>query len=146
MKTLINFEDFWPEANRDVVIPGELALVPEVIQEIPKPKAKRRSRKEGLWFVSGSGKLLDTIPTRALGKNDLLFSIYYQGELIGEQFSDFILQIYAGTRDPYIIKLENPAFEHEPSYDDVFDFPKYKIGRLLTLDDFKIVENPSYRG
>ncbi len=64
--------------------------------------------------------------------------IYYDGMSLGKQYSDFDLVIYDDK--PLIIKLKNKFYGLESS---VYDW--YQIGRLLTIDDFEVVENHRYK-
>jgi hypothetical protein len=86
----------------------------------------------GLWFEYCSGNKYEwsvTIP-----KNPI-YDICYDGYYLGKQWSDFDLVIWKDT--PHTIKLKN-KFTNVGMY--------YEIGRLLTLDDFEIVQNPDYKG
>ncbi len=84
----------------------------------------------GLWFVDViSEEWSTTIPQTGC------FSIRYDGNYLGVQYSDFVLQDYNSRR--FTIKLKN-KFARNGHY--------YEVGRLLTLDDFEIVPNPDYKG
>jgi len=130
MKNLINFEDFWLDEYRNVAVPEESLPALEVKQEVlkSKPKRKRRSIKEGLWFQADSGRYSTTIPKKGG------FEITYDGCWMGIQYRNFSLEI--SDQEPHMMKLKI-NFEWSGYI--------YEIGRQLTLDDFEIVENPDYR-
>ncbi len=128
MKNIINFEDYWSEENRNVVVPVDLIPVPEVI----KPKRKRRNVNKGLWFKSAEdGRWYDTIP------QEVGFGIYYDAKYLGAQWYDFDLIIE--DDEPYIIVLKS-KLPIKKGYTCTYAF-----GRLLTLDDFDIIPNPDYQ-
>jgi hypothetical protein len=63
------------------------------------------------------------------------FRICYDGRILGWQYQDSDLKILEDQ--PHIIKLKNKF---------AYDLKKYyRVGRLLTLDDFEIIENPDYK-
>ncbi len=86
----------------------------------------------GLWFWSDdNAEWSKTIPPDS-------FAIYYDGECLGRQWPDYELSIFGDI--PHIMKLKMKL-----------DVKKgctytYQFHRLLTMDDFDIVENPDYRG
>jgi hypothetical protein len=80
----------------------------------------------GLWFEQ-NGRWSTTIP-REVG-----FYIYYDGDDIGYQHLDFALITYLSR--PHVIHVKNTF---------LWDGPYCLIGRKLTMDDFKIVENTDY--
>jgi hypothetical protein len=85
----------------------------------------------GLWFQGlTSGKWSTIIPRKDS------YKIFYDGHFLGIQWSDFELEIYNSY--PYIIVLKNKFAYDLKEY--------YRVGRLLTLDDFEIMKNPNYRG
>ncbi len=152
MKKPINFEDFWPEENKNVVVPVDLAptleleMAEDLIVDLAaalkvlEPKPKRKNVNEGLWFrIGGFGRWCKTVPRKPN------FGIYYDGKYLGRQTADFDIVIHresqahliAPCAAPHTIKLKN-KFTKVGMY--------YEIGRLLTLDDFEIVENPDYKG
>jgi len=89
----------------------------------------------GLWF--GYLKHGDFHPewSATIPQGEGYFIILYDGMVLGNQYSDFDLEIYDGEQ--FIMRLK-------------YNFPLfagcYQIGRLLTLDDFEITENPNYEG
>jgi hypothetical protein len=85
----------------------------------------------GLWFQSIDGRW-STIPRRSESR------IYYDGSSLGFQYSNFDLAIYKDMR--HLIQLRNQFC----SWGRHSTFKQ--IGRLLTLDDFEIIENPDYLG
>jgi hypothetical protein len=132
MKTIINFEEFWPEENRDTV-------VPEYPYEV--------GSKEGLWFKYKNGynynKWSISIPQRCN------FYIYYNGMRLGWfdhiQHFPYIqnqLVLPFQTESPYKINCKRD-FEQ---YATISYSTSYSIGHYLSLDDFEIVENPSFIG
>jgi len=125
MKNPINFEDFWPEENKNVVVPVDLAPALKVLE----PEPKRKDVNKGLWFRVGFGRWYKTVPRKPK------FGIYYDGKYLGRQTADFDIVIW--KESPHTIKLKN-KFTNVGMY--------YEIGRLLTLDDFEIVQNPDYKG
>ncbi len=142
MKKPINFEDFWPEENKNVVVPVdldptlELEMAEDLIVDLAaalkvlEPKPKRKNVNEGLWFRIGAfGRWCKTVPRKPK------FGIYYGGKYLGRQTADFDIVICKEA--PHTIKLKN-KFTNVGMY--------YEIGRLLTLDDFEIVQNPDYKG
>ena len=143
MKNLINFEDFWPEVNRDVVVPVDLTPVPEGLEDLvavvdaPREELKRKHRnvKKGLWFkLCSNEKWYDAIPLEPG------VVIYYDGVELGIQFST-ALMIYQYTL--YIIKPKKGFCRRKKTRDHYFvPFDD----RPLTFDDFDIVPNPDYRG
>ncbi len=89
----------------------------------------------GLWFAFWVGTKFNWSTTITMGPK-YGFAIYYDGVQLGCQDDDLCLEIY--VEEPHIIKLKK-------------DFPldssgRYIIDRLLTLDDFEIIENHDYRG
>ena len=92
----------------------------------------------GLWFWEYSGrdrKWSATVP-REPG-----FLIYYDGRILGEQWADFDLTIY--DDEPHIIRLKRDYAPKEPSSQVlVYGFAQFRIGRLLTLEDFDIELRP----
>ncbi len=87
----------------------------------------------GLWFQSVDGRW-STIPRRSESH------IYYDGINLGHQYSNFDLAVYEHKR--YLIQLRNQFY----SWDFGGGITFKRMGRLLTLDDFEIIENPDYRG
>jgi len=132
MKNLINFEDYWSDESRDVVVREEFPH-----QEISKSKRKRRDKKEGLWFKSKGGRWSKTIPSI----ED--FDIYYDGGELATYLWPVLfihkLFVYEST---HMIKLKREfPLDRCDSIDD-----EYRIENGLSFDDFEIVENPKYRG
>ncbi len=89
----------------------------------------------GLWFRYWHNRK-DHWSTTIYEKSS--FQIYYDGEWLGDYRCNFDLDLYYD--EPHIIKLRNKFLERS-DYNGT-----YMIGRLLTLDDFEIIENPEYRG
>ncbi len=113
MKTIINFEEFWPEENRDT-------LVPEYPYEV--------GSKEGLWSKYKNG-----YNGVRLGWFDHIQHFpYIQNQLV----------LPFQTESPYKINCKRD-FEQ---YATISHSTSYSIGHYLSLDDFEIVENPSFRG
>ncbi len=88
----------------------------------------------GLWFRQ-DGEWLTTFPQVHI---PYVISIYYDGECLGRQWPDYELSIFGDI--PHIMKLKMKL-----------DVKKgctytYQFHRLLTMDDFDIVENPDYIG
>ena len=90
----------------------------------------------GLWFKeAASGKWSVTIPTYPN------YFIYYDGRQLGKQWVDFDLTIY--DDEPHIIRLKRDYAPKEPSSQVlVYGFAQFRIGRLLTLEDFDIELRP----
>ncbi len=89
----------------------------------------------GLWFCGFDGYWSATIP------KETSYGIYYDGIFLGRQYHNFNLIIKIKSEDPYIIKLEDTCdFDYSG-----WDYAQYKIGRLLTLEDFEIIPNPDYQ-
>ncbi len=88
--------------------------------------------RPGLWFQFYNGTWSNTFP-REPG-----YGIYYDGTPLGQQDRDFDLVIYDDR--PLIIKLKSKFQRLESSSDQV-----YRIGRLLSIDDFEIVDNTNYK-
>ena len=91
----------------------------------------------GLWFFQ-DGEWFTTFPQ---GQLLAVVSVYYDGECLGRQWPDYELSLF-GIFDnlPHIMKLKiklelKKGCRHT-----------YLFDRLLTMDDFDIVENPDYRG
>jgi hypothetical protein len=85
----------------------------------------------GLWFLGWTnGRWSNTIPQESN------FDIFYDGKALGYQDEFFTLKIYDYYRR-YIITVKGD-FPEGP-------FSTYQIGRILTPDDFEIVENPDYQ-
>jgi hypothetical protein len=135
MKNLINFEDFWSEENRGVIVPEELISAPEVPKPKSETKRKRRDKKKGLWFKSEGGRWATTIP----GKGG--FDIWYDGRWLGAQSCNFELDAMGYSHQPHIIKLKKhfDIIGHYPSNSKTYD-----IGRKLNIGDFEIIPNPHY--
>ncbi len=142
MTTLINFEDFWPEENRDVT-PVDLAPVLDGLEDLvavvdaPREelKRKRRNVKKGLWFrLCSNEKWYDMIPL------EHPVVIYYDGELLGQQLVDCLM---INQDKLYIIKPKK-GFRRRKKTRDYYFVPF--DDRPLTFDDFDIVPNPDYRG
>ncbi len=85
----------------------------------------------GLWFLCDDGQW-SAIPQRPTSH------IYYDGSSLGYQYSNFDLAVYQDKR--HLIQLRNQFCSW--GRDSTFK----RMGRLLTLDDFEIIENPDYRG
>ena len=91
----------------------------------------------GLWFRDSVDMWSTTIPPRGC------FYIYYDGNYLGSQHpGDRTLIIY--NDGPYTINLKK-NFSIDGEGFGLRYYTVYSIGRLLTLDDFEIVENPHYR-
>ncbi len=129
MKSIVNFEEFWSEESRNVVVPVDLASELELVQEVAESQRYIIPENKGLWFSVRDKKWSRTIPRTGS------FYIYYDGEWMGCQWPNFDLTILKGKR--YIIKLKNKFCNQDRLY---------YIGRPLTLDDFEIVPNPDYPG
>jgi hypothetical protein len=90
----------------------------------------------GLWF-----RYWDGVWCWSTSIPPPLLYIFYDGVYLGCQFSNFELHVVYDKL--YIIKLKNKLWvTKSESRRKCF----YRIGRLLTLDDFEIVSNPDYKG
>ncbi len=86
----------------------------------------------GLWFNHLYGdELSTTIPPKGP------FRIYYDGFELGTQLEDF--DLYLIDYEPHLINLKLHFPLNRWSGD-------YKIGHLLTHEDFEIIPNPNYKG
>jgi hypothetical protein len=83
----------------------------------------------GLWFRTFDSRIFSTTIPQKEG-----FYIMYDGSFLGYQTNQFNLRIFDDLPQPFIINLNN-IFKKDSYY--------YNINRLLTLDDFEIVRNPS---
>lgn len=125
MKSLVNFEDYWPEENK-VEVSIEVVR-PELTAEKVNPNipASFKSSK-GLEFTSDElgTKISSKIPPNGT------INIFYKGFCLGIQFKDFDLLLV--KNQPYVIQLKK-------------EFPMslcwFCIGRRLTLHDFKVLPN-----
>jgi hypothetical protein len=133
MTTLINFEDYWSEENRNVVVPVDLIPVPEGPRKVPKTNRnpKLESGKEGLWFRYWDGVWYWS----AAIPQEHSYIIYYDERVLGRQADNFELSIF-DNGEPYLVKVKE-RFAHYGN--------RYDVGRVLTLDDFDIIPNPDYQ-
>ncbi len=92
----------------------------------------------GLWFWEhrtnprSNSKWSTTIP------HSPGYNIYYDGKLLAWQDIDLIFHIC--TAKSLIIRLRN-----SPTWDFKYIIEHYKVGRILTIDDFEIIPNPNYK-
>jgi hypothetical protein len=96
----------------------------------------------GLWFEcrNSSTNNLEWSSVPLKGSSRIFIS--YDGEWLGRQNQQGKLVTYSTGR--HIIALV-PRL-HSTYYESTIEAPGYCIDRLISLDDFKIVENPDYRG
>ena len=90
----------------------------------------------GLWFETWVANEW----SKAIPKNHVAFSIWYNGVEIGWQREDGDLCVYSAQ--PYIMQVKD-RFTNKAAYAFC---PTYSVGLDLTLDDFEIVPNPDYPG
>jgi hypothetical protein len=89
----------------------------------------------GLWFKGWHANVWSaTIPRT--GDKNFPYDIYYDGEELGWQRSNLDLCIHICRSR--IIKLKNNFHRDWMTKD-------YKVGRILTIDDFEIIPNPNYK-
>ncbi len=96
----------------------------------------------GLWFEcrNSSDNNLEWSSVPRKGSSRIFIS--YDGEWLGRQDRQGRLETYNTGR--HIIALVPSLYS---TYrESAIEAPGYYIGRLISLDDFKIVENPDYRG
>jgi hypothetical protein len=87
--------------------------------------------RPGLWFRFYNGAWSSTFP-REPG-----YGIYYDGIPIAQHDKEFWLVIF--DEHPFTIKLKS-KFQRLVSTGEA-----YSVGRLLSIDDFEIVENRNYK-
>jgi hypothetical protein len=96
----------------------------------------------GLWFEYRNSSTHNLEWSSVPRKGSSSIYIWYNGEWLGRQDQQGKLVTY--NTGPHIMALV-PRL-HSTYYESTIEAPGYYIGRLISLDDFKIVENPDYRG
>jgi len=77
-------------------------------------------------------------------KNVFFFGcrILYHGFCVGKQFADYSLSL--SNKTPFMLSLKDDYPMIQASQFNVAYH--YDIDRLITAEDFEIIENPNYRG
>ncbi len=148
MKNIINFEDFWPEENRDFIAPDEFIgqsrsdLISEIVR-LRELVANQRSEVErvvekseiisqkGLWFKFGH-HMSTLIPETGS------YNISYDGHDVALFTPPQWVDINPGK--PYLFKFTEHCNPVRSRYNLT-----YNIYRRLTMKDFEVVRNPSFR-